>query len=409
MTALRDDPGSALLEGFDWQSKPRLVFGAHAADQTGKLAVELSAKHVLLVTDRGLVDAGHAARLQHALEAEGLAVTVFDQVEENPSTHCVDHCVTVAQAGNIDTIVGLGGGSSLDTAKGCNFILTNGGRMQDYWGMGKARLPMLPLIAVPTTAGTGSECQSFALITDEATHQKMACGDPKALPRISILDPVLTMSQPAAVTARTGLDALSHALETAVTKKRNAISELFSREAFRLIQSGFTRVLENPDDQRARARMLLGSSLAGMAIENSMLGAAHATANPLTARCGLVHGAAVGIMLPSVIQFNAQDPAAQLAYADLAIAAGLAESDAKPDQAVSALIGYLEQLLDLAGQPRSLAGFGVSPDALPALAQEAARQWTGTFNPRTLALEDFAQLYQAAFKERAWGSASAKS
>src|SRR5207244_13482634 len=117
------------------------------------------------------------------------------------------------KAAGIDAIVGLGGGSSMDTAKGCNFILTNGGRMQNYWGVGKAAKPMLPLIAIPTTAGTGSECQSAALITDEITHQKMACLDPKAAARVAVLDPMLTLSQPARVTARTGIDAIAHALE----------------------------------------------------------------------------------------------------------------------------------------------------------------------------------------------------
>src|SRR5207244_13592387 len=126
----------------------------------------------------------------------------------------VEACLEVAHSAGIDAIVGLGGGSSIDTAKGCNFLLTNGGRMQDYWGVGKATRPMLPLIAVPTTAGTGSECQSYALIADEETHQKMACGDPKASARVALLDPTLTVSQPRSVTACTGMDALVHAVET---------------------------------------------------------------------------------------------------------------------------------------------------------------------------------------------------
>src|SRR5205823_12868433 len=146
----------------------------------------------------------------------------------------------------------------MDTAKGCNFLLTNGGRIQDYQGVGKARQPMLPLIAVPTTAGTGSECQSSALIVDEKTHQKMACLDPKAAPRIAILDPALTLSQPFRVTACTGIDALSHALETAVTKRQNPISNMFSREAFKLCIHAFPRVLADPKDLEARGEMLLG-------------------------------------------------------------------------------------------------------------------------------------------------------
>src|SRR5207253_7359155 len=180
---------------------------------------------------------------------------VFDQVRENPTTRDVDRCLRVAQSAGIDTLVGLGGGSSMDTAKGCNFLLTNGGRVQDYWGVGKAGRPMLPFIAIPTTAGTGSECQSAALIADERTHQKMACLDPKAAARVAILDPALTLSQPPRVTACTGIDAIAHAVETAVTKNRNPLSSMYSREAFKLCVTSFPEVLRNPNDLEARGRM----------------------------------------------------------------------------------------------------------------------------------------------------------
>src|SRR5262249_30269931 len=158
---------------FDHQPRTRVVFGGDSIERVGELAREFGGRHALLVTDKGIVAAGHPARAIGFLEAAGLHVTTYDAVRENPTTLDVDRCVAVARESKIDLIIGLGGGSSMDTAKGCNFILTNGGRMQDYWGVGKATKPMLPLIAVPTTAGTGSECQSFALISNEETHQKM--------------------------------------------------------------------------------------------------------------------------------------------------------------------------------------------------------------------------------------------
>ena len=201
---------------------------------------------MLLVTDPGIVAAGHVQRAEESLAAAGVHVARFDRVVENPTTEVVDACVAVARQEQIDFLVGLGGGSSMDTAKGCNFLLTNGGRMEDYWGVGKATRPMLPLIAIPTTAGTGSECQSFALITHPQTHVKMACGDPKAAARVAILDPELTLTQPPAVAAATGMDALSHAIETAVTRRRNPISQMLSREAFRLCARGLRRVFEQP-------------------------------------------------------------------------------------------------------------------------------------------------------------------
>jgi alcohol dehydrogenase len=328
-----------------------------------------------------------------------LGVIIYDLVRENPTTRDVDACVAVARAAGIDLIVGLGGGSSMDTAKGTNFILTNGGRMSDYWGVGKATQPMLPLIAIPTTAGTGSECQSAALIADEVTHQKMACLDPKAAARVALLDPELTLSMPPRVTACTGIDAIAHAVETAVTKKRTPLSVMYSREAFRLTMAGFERVLADPLDLEARGEMLLGAAFAGIAIENSMLGAAHSAANPLTAHFNIIHGQAVGLMLPAVVRFNAHDRSALRAYAQLAGTPAGVEAAATGDR----LAAQLERLLDVAAMPRSLAECGVPRTAIPMLAAEAARQWTAGFNPRKVVAEDFAKLYEAAFQARGAG------
>ncbi len=394
------------LELFAAHSPVRIVYGEQSVAKVGELTRELRGRKALLVTDRGIVAAGHAERVRQSLAGAGITVQCFDQVEENPGTACVQRCAEAARIAGIDVFIGLGGGSSMDTAKGANFLLTNGGRMQDYWGVGKATRPMLPLIAIPTTAGTGSECQSFALITDESTHQKMACGDSKAAARIAILDPSLTVSQPSRVTACAGIDAIAHALETAVTRKRTAISLRFSHQAGRMVFSGFPEVLRQPDNVTARGRMLLGAALAGAAIEASMLGAAHATANPLTAHYGTVHGQAVGLMLPLVIRFNARDVDTQLAYAEFAAAAGLVTRGGSPDVAVEILVGRLEWLLNAAGFPRSLAALGVRRESVPELAAEAARQWTGSFNPRPVSASEFIELYTAAFEERAEGLAS---
>ncbi|MBI1387809.1 MAG: iron-containing alcohol dehydrogenase [bacterium] len=383
---------------FDSIQRTRVVFGAGVIHRLGELVRELGGSRVLLVTDPGLTHAGHPQKAERILRAAGLELALFDRVEENPTTDCIDACVETARAFNVDCIAGLGGGSSLDTAKGCNFVLTNGGRMHDYWGYGKAAKPMLPLIAIPTTAGTGSECQSFALISDAQTHVKMACGDPKAAPRIALLDPELTLTQPRSVTANTGIDAIAHAVETAVTRKRNAVSQLYSREAFRLLQANFSRVLADPGDLPARSAMLLGAAWAGVAIENSMLGGAHALANPLTARHGVVHGQAVGMMLPHVVRYNAQDPISRRLYAELAGCAGLAAPGDDEGDASEALASRLEELLDAAGMPRALAELNVPEDGVAALAQDAARQWTANFNPRELTPGDFESMYAGAMR-----------
>lgn len=376
--------------GFDYQPRTRVIFGDDTLERVGELARDLGGKHVLLVTDKGLAAAGHPARAIGFLEAAGLHVTVFDEVRENPSTLDVARCVEVARSANIDLIVGLGGGSSMDTAKGCNFILTNGGEMKDYWGIGKASKPMLPLIAIPTTSGTGSECQSFALISDEVTHQKMACGDPKAAAKVAILDPLLTLSQPPRVTACTGIDALAHALETAVTKKRNPLSAMYSREAFRLCHAGFERAMNSPHDLEARGMMQLGAAYAGTAIENSMLGAAHSAANPLTAHFGIVHGQAVGLMLPAVIAFNARDPQSHERYLELSAAAALGP--------LEDFIEEIHTLLEVGRMREGLDRYKIDPSLFPTLAREAAQQWTATFNPRPITADDFEQLYREVFE-----------
>ena len=392
-------PLSTLAE-FDYQPRVRLIFGSGSSMRAGHLARDEGARRVLLVTDPGIVAAGHAGRIQGYLEAAGLTVTVFDQSDENPTTGTIARCVEAGRREKIDFIIAVGGGSSMDTAKGANFILTNGGEIRDYWGWNKAAKPMLPFIAIPTTAGTGSECQCYALIAEENTHAKMACGDPKAAARLAILDPELTLSQPRSVTAFAGIDTITHAVESAVTKKRNALSHMYSHEAFMLAMASFPQVLQSPEDLEARSRMQLAAAFAGIAIENSMLGAAHSAANPLTAHYNLAHGLAVGMMLPHVIRYNAEDPKARRAYAELASAPELACVSEGEDYAVEVLVRHIEALLDLAQYPKSLADCGLKKSDIPTLADEAARQWTATFNPRPITAEGFRQLYSAALEPR---------
>ena len=373
-------------------SNVRVLFGPGTLAHLAGVVRSLGASRVLLVTDPGIKSAGHVDRAVRALYQADLVVRVFDHADENPTTKTVHEGLKVAVPFKPDLIVGLGGGSSMDTAKGINFLLTNGGRMQDYWGTNKATKPMLPLVAIPTTSGTGSEAQSYALITDPETHQKMACGDNKALPKVAILDPDLTATQPPKVAAATGIDAITHAVETAATTKRNDTSRRFSIEAWRLLESAFEATLNpeprplNPQSQidpaLARSHMLLGAHLAGCAIQNSMLGAAHATANPLTAHFGTTHGHAVGLMMPYVVRYNTQNGANP--YSDL-----------DPDPA--RLARRLEALREAAGLPRTLRDLDVSESSLPELAAMAATQWTANFNPRPVAAPELLEIYRLAY------------
>lgn len=393
------------LVPFDFDPRTRVVFGAGTANRLGELARECGGTRVLVVSDDGILRAGHVDRAVASLSQAGIQSVVFTDLQPNPTTEDVDRGLAVAREHRIDFLVAVGGGSSMDCAKGINFLLTNGGQIRDYWGVGKATKPMLPLIAIPTTSGTGSEAQSFAIIADAQTHLKMACGDKKAACRVAILDPELTLSMPAGVTAATGIDAISHALESYVTTRRNPVSQLFARRAWRLLSQGFPFVLDhiqaagfsdrNQADAMlaARGAMLLGAHLAGAAIENSMLGATHALANPLTAQYDITHGLAVGLMLPHVIRFNS--PTVGALYGLLAADAKICPAD--DPQAGDLLANRVADLVRLSGMPTNLQQCGVERRMLPKLSEDAARQWTGTFNPRSVDESSLLSLYEAAF------------
>lgn len=378
------------MKSFDFQLRTRVISGAGVLARLGEVARESGFRRALLVADSGIVDAGHVARAARCLMEAGVAVVAFHDFGANPDAAMVERGRAYAAPLDVDSIVAIGGGSSLDCAKGINFLLTNGGRMQDYQGYGKARRSLLPMIGLPTTAGTGSEAQSYALISDAATHVKMACGDPGAAFRAVLLDPELTLTQPRAVTAVAGIDALAHAVETYVTTARNPLSEVFSREAWRLLEANYERVLVRPEDVEARGQMQLGAFFAGAAIENSMLGATHACANPLTARYGTEHGAAIAALLPAVVRWNM--PEAGERYGELMSFGG--KHGACDGES---LARRLAELVEAGGLSESLRAAGVSPESLPSLAEEAAEQWTGRFNPRHFDAAGALEVYECAY------------
>ena len=379
-----------MSEPFDFQLRTRLVFGAGAVEQLGHVARELRFTRPLVVADPGLLKAGHVERAMRLLGTAGLDPVPFHDFDVNPDSDMIERGRAHTEPLGVDAIIGLGGGSSLDCAKGINFLLTNGGAMADYQGYGKASRPLLPMIAVPTTAGTGSEAQSYAVIADAGTGLKMACGDAKAAFRVALLDPELTLSQPEGVTSAAGFDAIAHAVETAVTKRRTPVSTLFSHEAFRLLSTNYERVMAAPHDIDARGAMLLGAFYAGLAIEQSMLGAAHACANPLTARYKIAHGVALALLLPHVVQWNAGADAEL--YAPIAATlngAGGSSSDR--------LAEWLMEVRRAGGFPHRLRDAGVPEDSLASLADLASRQWTAAFNPRQLDQPDALEVYRCAY------------
>ena len=372
-------------EAFASRPAPRLIFGPGKLRELPEVVRGLGGNAVFVVSDPGIARAGHLDTALRLLAEAGLPAAAFANSRENPTESDAAACRDAARGHAFNCIVAIGGGSSLDTAKAGNFLLTNGGAMRDYHGYGKASRPMLPLIAIPTTAGTGSETQSYALISRDGSHEKMACGDPKALPAVAILDPDLTATLPHGTALLSGMDALTHAIESAVCTKANPVSSGHAEESFRHIAAAIDRVVDGRPTADDRAHMLLGAALAGTAIENSMLGAAHASANPLTARLGVVHGRAVATMLPHVMRFNATVPAAADTYAHFSALLRLLKVTDLP------LLDWVEALVRRCHFP------ALDPSAdFALLAEDATRQWTGKFNPRPLQREDFISLYRRA-------------
>jgi alcohol dehydrogenase len=379
------------MQPFDFHPRTRVVFRDGGLSLIGELAQSLGMARTLIVADPGMQGAGLVDRVAASLQAAAIVTCGFHQFDVNPDSAMVEAGRRVAAEAAVDSIVALGGGSSLDCAKGINFILTNGGSMRDYRGYGKAVKPMLPMIGIPTTAGTGSDAQSYAIISDPATHEKMACGDPGAAFRIALLDPSVTITQPRRVSATAGYDAISHAVESFVTARRTSMSDMFALSAWRLLHANYEQVLEHPSDVNARGGMLIGAHEAGAAIEQSMLGATHACANPLTARYGTTHGDAIAIMLPHVVRWNSV--AVGERYAELLRSVG-ADGGENPGDALAL---RLEALRHAGGLPSSLREAGVLRDNLETLASDAAKQWTGTFNPRPFDAAAALELYERAF------------
>ena len=379
------------MKPFDFHQKTRVVCREGALSLVGELAQGLGFSRTLVVADRGIVAEGLVDRAAHVLRASGIFTCGFHDFGTNPDGAIVEAGRVHAAALAIDSIVALGGGSSLDCAKGINFVLTNGGAMRDYRGYGKTTAPMLPMIGIPTTAGTGSDAQSYAIISDPLTHEKMACGDPGAAFRVALLDPLLTVSQPRDVTATAGYDAISHAVESYVTSRRTPMSDLFAREAWRLLHGNYEQVLEEPGHIEARGAMLVGAHLAGAAIEQSMLGATHACANPLTARYGTPHGVAIAVMLPHVVRWNTATVGER--YAELLRAAAL-DAGGEPGEQLAHRLESLARAGRLVSRLRDL---NVAREDLNGLATAAAAQWTGAFNPRP-----FDQAAARALYEGAW-------
>lgn len=382
---------------FDFQLRTRIVFGPDRVDSLGELASELGARRALVVSDPGIVAAGHANRGIASLDRVGIETHLFDGVTENPTDQNVEAGVAFAKKCRPELIVGLGGGSSMDCAKGINFVYSCGGRIQDYWGTGKASRPLLPMIAVPTTAGTGSEVTRNAVLGSTEHGVKASLRSPLMLPRVALIDPELTYALPPAVTAATGLDALTQLIEPYVSARANPLTDALCVAGIERAAGALRRVFHDGADREARRDMALASLFGGLALANAGLGVVHGFAAPLGGSWKAPHGALCAALLPHGMAANVaalrarapQHPALQRYAAIARLLTG--QNTASAEEGIDWVRALCAEL-DIP----ALRSWGVSEADLPGIVEKAARASSMQANPLPLTSEELLAAVSAA-------------
>lgn len=377
-------------------SPNKVILGNGTVAQAGEEAGKLGAKKALIVTDAGVVKAGLVQGLEESLKAQKINFGIYSQVKAEPEARIVDECVKVVCADGYDIIIGIGGGSSLDVAKGAAIMATNEGKIVDYSGTDLIPLRGLPKILIPTTAGTGSEVTRAIIITDDSDNSKKAVFSDFALPDVAIIDPLLTLSMPLVVTADTGIDALVHAVETYVSVKATPFSDVLAIEAINLIAENLPVAYVRGDNIEARFNMSLAATLAGMAFTSGGLGAVHALAYPLDTEFHLSHGRSNAVMLPYVVDYNKIGSLSK--YADIAEVMGEDMEGLSEYEAAESLVSCLFRLIEDVAIPTRLSDYGVSRDDIPRLVAGGMKQKRLFVpNPRNLTEEDVNNIYESAF------------
>ncbi|MBM4306189.1 MAG: iron-containing alcohol dehydrogenase [Deltaproteobacteria bacterium] len=379
-----------------FRTTKRILFGLGAVEKTGAEAQLLKAKKVLIITDQGVIQAGLLETVEKSLQAAGLPFVIFDGVEPDPRIEVVEKSVEKAKKEGIDLIIGFGGGSSLDIAKVTSILLTNPGKIDGLFGIDLVPNPGIPVILVPTTAGTGSEVTPIAILSDTKEKLKKGIVSPFLFPEVAIVDPKLTIGLPPSVTAFTGMDALTHAIEAYASINATDLTDLFAFRALELISQNIRIAYANGENLTARSNMMEGSLLAGIAFANAGVGAVHAFAYPLGGEFHLAHGLTNTLMLPYVMRYNILGCPEK--FAQMAKAFGeKAETLSVMDGAETA-VKFVERLSDDIRVPRRLRDVGVPENAIPRLA-EAAMKVTRLLanNPRKIALDDAIAIYNSAY------------
>ena len=382
---------------YAYKMPTEITFGRGAASKVGDVVATLGAKKVMITTDQGVVKSGLLSSITGPLEKSGISYVVYDNVESDPSTELAMAITEIAKSNGCDLVIGIGGGSSLDAAKAVAAMVTNPGDVGEYAGFDKLKFPALPIVAIPTTAGTGSEATYWSVLTNRKTKLKAGVGSWYIMPTVAIVDPLLTLSLPSSLTASTGMDALTHAIESYVCTATQPISEALSEKAIALIGRSLRKAVVNGRDIQAREDMLYASLIAAMAFNVTRLGLAHAFVVPAGAFFPIPHGLGNAIMLPHVMEYNYL--ACPEKFAKIAELMGENISGLSINEAARKSVTSVKNLLRDIGITKGLSQFGLSLDDLPFLAEEAAKTGNVPVNPRVATAKDILCIAQKAFNE----------
>lgn len=374
---------------------PRILkVGAGATQQTATLLNDLGCRSPLLITDKVMVSLGYPNQIKEILKEVGISCTVFADTVPEPTVSSIEQGVEVFRSGDFDAIIALGGGSPIDSAKAINILGTHGGRMRDYKFPRIVTESGVPLIAIPTTAGTGSEVTRFTIITDDEVDEKMLCVGLGFMPDAALVDYKLTESVPPRVTADTGIDALTHAIEAYVSQKANMFSDAQATAAMKLIAPNLRKAYHQPDNAQAREAMMLGSTLAGMAFSAASVALVHGMSRPIGAFFHVPHGLSNAMLLPTLTQFSI--PSAKERYANCARFMGIASEESSDDAACNALVQELVDINKELSVP-TMSEFGIDKEEYFSLSETMAEQALASGspgnNPRVPVKQEIVELY----------------
>ncbi len=379
---------------FTFEAPARLTFGVGAVAKLPELIAGLGTR-ALVISDPGVAKAGILDRVYELLKTAGVAGDAFTQVEPNPSVETVHAAHDMFRRSRAAFVVEVGGGSAMDVGKAVGVLAGHGGTVLDYEGMGKVPGPGVPVVAIPTTAGTGSEVTVFAVITDRQRKFKMTLGSPYIVPQVALCDPELTLSMPQPLTAATGMDALTHAIECYVNTVHNPIAKTLALEATRLIGRSLRAAYANGKDLGARTEMLLASTMAAMAFTRTRLGNVHAMSHPLGAHFDVPHGVANAILLPYVMAWNLI--ACYETYPQVTQALGQRVEAMSPREAAESAVDAVRRLSRDVGIPEQLRDVGVTREGIPRMAEDAMKSGNILVNPRATTFNDIVGLFETAY------------